>query len=313
MRPVFPLHVFLVTAYIAIGLLSPAWAQQKPFSFGVIADMPGGLQGQAKLQEAIAEADEDNLAFIVVQGIKASQESCGDTVYTERHKLLNNAENGLIVTLAASDWTNCKSSEGRPASIERLNRIREIFFSEKFSLGDSKLPVLHQSITPKFSAYSENVRWRIRNVLFATINLPANNNNYLPEAGRNSEFEDRAIANRDWLRRLFSYAKQKRLDGIVLFSDGNPLAIPSPETLKKLRGQRDGFKEIRQQLTKLTAEFPGKVLIIHSQDQDPSTAEDKIVWRKNLGELAVATHWTKITVGAKSPTLFAVANDAPER
>lgn len=313
MRPVFPLHVFLVTAYIAINLLSPAWAQQKPFSFGVIADMPGGLQGQAKLQEAIAEADEDNLAFIVVQGIKASQESCGDTVYSERHKLLNNAENGLIVALAASDWTNCKSSEGRLASIERLNRIREIFFSERFSLGDSKLPVIHQSITPKFSAYSENMRWRIRNVLFATINLPANNNNYLPEAGRNSEFEDRAIANRDWLRRLFSYAKQKRLDGIVLFSDGNPLAIPSLETLKKLRGQRDGFKEIRQQLTKLTAEFPGKVLIIHSQDQDPSTAEDKIVWRKNLGELAVSTHWTKITVSAKSPTLFAVANDAPER
>ena len=44
----------------------------------------------------------------------------------------------------------------------------------------------------KFRAYSENARWEIGNVMFATFNLPANNNHYRIEAN-NVTNNDRGI------------------------------------------------------------------------------------------------------------------------
>ena len=42
----------------------------------------------------------------------------------------------MIVAPAGSDWTECKNSAGKRNPIERLNRMRELFFGEPRSLGD---------------------------------------------------------------------------------------------------------------------------------------------------------------------------------
>jgi len=132
-------------------------------------------------------------------------------LYSDRKTLLDEAKNGLIVSLTASDWTECKNAHGRSAAAERLNRLRDLFFVDEFSLGASKIPLVRQSTMPKFRSYVENARWEVDNVLFATINLPAANNHYRTDAGRNSEFEDRLIANRDWLHRIFMFAAHRKI------------------------------------------------------------------------------------------------------
>jgi len=104
--------------------------------------------------------------------------------------------------------------------------LRDLFFSDEFSFGASKLPVIRQSVAVKFRSYGENARWEFGNILFATINLPADNNHYLPDAGRNSEFEDRAIANRDWLQRVFTFAARKKWKGLYCFAMAT--RFPSP-------------------------------------------------------------------------------------
>jgi hypothetical protein len=280
-----------------------AIADTREFSFGVIAHpFKAAPNDEAVLRKAIDETDADDLAFVVANGIKAGSEPCTDRIYSTRKELLNSAKNGLIVSLASSDWSDCRHPDGKSAAIGRLNRLRELFFSDELSLGDSKIPLVRQSATAKFRSYGENARWEIGGVMFATINLPENNNRYLFEAGRNSEFEDRLVANRNWLHRVFTYAELRKSDAIVFFCDGNPM-VPAPRGTVR----HDGFAETRQQIMALAGKYSGKVLIIHGRTNlKPGTSTD-IVWHSNLGVLATAAPWIKVTVDSSVPTLFTVA------
>lgn len=283
-----------------------ASAQPGEFSFGVIAPAFKTTSEETVLQDAIIEADADNLAFVVANGIKSSTEPCSDRIYNRRKLLLSEAKNGLILSLAASDWANCKRENGKSAAMERLSRLRDLFFSDEFSLGDSKIPVVRQSATPKFREYGENARWKFSDILFASINLPANNNHYLGAAGRNSEFEDRLVANRDWLQRIFTVAKRRKLAAIVLFCDGNPVSRQNFPSHSGLNQKRDGFAETRREITALAARFSGKVLIVHAQTEPGSTSLNTITWHDNLGEVNAGTGWVKFTVNPASPALFTI-------
>lgn len=295
---------------IACGALTQALtatAGLRDFSFGVIGHPFKTATTESVLWEAIAETDSEKLAFVVANGVKASAEPCTDEIYIRRKELLNTAKNGVIVSLAASDWTECKSANGRSAAIGRLNRLRDLFFADEFSIGGIRIPITRQSTTAKFRSYGENARWVIGSTMFATINFPENNNNYLSAAGRNSEFEDRLVANRDWLNRVFTNARRKNLEGIVLFCDGNPFAASSRSAVR-----RDGFAEARQQIAALAAKFPGKVLLIHGQKKPQPDSSPTIVWHGNLGVLEAGSPWIKLDVNPDSPTLFAVAADNVE-
>ncbi|WP_025918384.1 hypothetical protein [Herminiimonas sp. CN] len=288
---------------LASVLLTPSAvaAAARNFDFGVIAHAVESGADDNRLQQAINASNEDNLAFVVANGIKSGTESCSDAVYARSRASFVRAENALIVSLAASDWVNCKAKNGKSIAIERLNRLRELFFSDDASFGNISIALIRQSSSAKFPSYAENTRWEYGNVLFATVNLPADNNHYLPDAGRNSEFEDRAIANREWLERIFIHAAQRKNRAVVLFSDGNPLIVPNAAKLAKLRGRRDGFIEVRRQLAAQAKKFPGKVLLLHGQAQGQP---DTIDWQANLGSMGVRSGWVKIRVQPSSRTLF---------
>jgi hypothetical protein len=295
----------ILKGLLALGVVAQAcgaMAATGAYSFGVIAHPFRATGDETVLRDAIAETDADNLAFVVANGIKANTESCSDALYNARKSLLDSAGNGLVVSLAASDWTDCKDSNGKPAAIGRLTRLRELFFSDEMSMGATRIPLVRQSATAKFRSYGENARWEFGNVMFATINLPENNNHYLAAAGRNSEFEDRLVANRYWLNRVFTYAKLKKLRGIVLFCDANPMSRQNRSGLK-----RDGFGEVRQQISALAAKFPGKVLLVHGHTGDAPGTSSGIVWRNNIGVLETGSPWIKLRVNPSNPTLFAVA------
>jgi hypothetical protein len=304
-----PLRPALLLALALTAGCGAAQAETANFSFGVIAHVFRSGADETPLRDAISETDADNLAFVVANGIKASSEPCTDKLYNQRKALLNSAKNGLIVSLSASDWVACKTSADRSAAAERLSRIRDLFFSDEFSFGDSKIPLIRQSTSPKFRSYVENARWEIGNVVFATINLPAANNHYLAEGGRNSEFEDRQIANREWLQRIFLNASQKKSDAVVLFCDGDPLATQRHRVFD-FNVKRDGFSEIRQKISSHAAHFEGKVLVIHGPRGSSSPHPASIVWQHNLGDLEIPGGWLKITVNPANPKLFELGKPA---
>lgn len=281
-----------------VAQAASAAAQNGDFSFAVISHAVKTAADESALRNAIDASDADNLAFVVVNGIKAADEPCSDKLYKHRTALLHEAKNGLIVSLAASDWAECRNEIGKSAAMGKLSLLRELLFSDDFSLGGSRIPLVRQSTIAKFRGFPENARWEIGDVMFATINLPRNNNHYVSDAGRNSEFEDRLVANRDWLRRIFIYAARRKLDGIVFFCDGNPLPEP-----KKGMARRDGYTEIRREITTLTARFPGKVLLVHSQGAAQSPV---LNWRRNLGELGTGSATVKLKVSQSSAEMFTV-------
>lgn len=308
-RRTLPVQLALLLALAAN--CSAALAETPGFSFGVIAHVFRSNADESALRSAIGETDADNLAFVVANGIKAGSEPCTDKLYGQRKALLSSAKNGLIVSLSASDWVTCRTTADRSAAIERLSRIRDLFFSDEFSFGDSKIPLIRQSTSPKFRSYVENARWEIGNVVFATINLPAANNHYLAEGGRNSEFEDRQIANREWLQRVFLNASQKKSDAVVLFCDGDPLATQRHRVFD-FNVKRDGFTEIRQRINSHAAHFEGKVLVIHGPHGTASPNPANIVWQRNLGDLEVPAGWLKVTVDPASPKLFELGKPADQ-
>lgn len=240
------------------------------------------------LSEFLQHANTAKPSFVVLNGIRNAKEPCHDDVYRRRSKVVAESGVPVIVSLTASDWARCRNEMGRSNSQDRLRFLREVLFEKDLAQHAKSLPVVQQSTAAVYRQYSENIRWEWYGVLFATMNLPSNNNHYLSAAGGNNEFEDRLIANRHWLRRVFNQAKYRKMKAIVLFVDGNPMVVPT-----KVKGKetRDGFLEMRKHLTSLAGKYPGKILLVHNQE-----GSGKIVWRRNFGIVGVSRHALDIAV-----------------
>jgi len=279
----------------AILLVSSAQAVPKGqgFSFAVIGQLAGG--SDAGLHDALRQAGHSD--FIVVNGLRPRSEACGDGMYQRRKHLLEESGKAVVIALAARDWAECRSESGESAAQERLNHLRGLLFDGDHAARTKKLPLVRQSAAARFRDHPENASWEHHRILFATINLPSNNNHYLSAAGRNYEFEDRLVSNRAWLQRLFSQAKRHKMRAIVLFADANPLVVPMRANNRPEK--RDGFAEVRKQLQTLAARFPGRILLVHGQ---PSSSG--IVWRDNLGTLGAGRGRISVTVVPAASNMF---------
>lgn len=289
-------------ATVVAGLLATAPARaQTPFMFGVVGNTFTDTEHESLLIKSLSEADSVRFPFVVVNGIKAAGESCSDGLYQQRRDILSLAETPVMVSLTAADWTGCNNQHSQSIATERLGHVRDVFFNDTVSLGQHTLPVVRQSVSPQFRRFAENTRWESHGVLFATLNIPAPNNHWIKDGGRNSEFEDRSIANIDWLNRVFLLANVKKSPGIVLFSDANFLATRAPfQSL--LHEERDGFTEIRQHLLKLAATYKGQILLVHSQTGDKNPPE--IQWTGKIGQIAIQSPWMAIHVTPSTSGVF---------
>ena len=281
--------------------------------FGVIGHS-FAAPGDERFKKALAETADKSIAFVVVTGIKASNEPCGDKLYQERRDLVDKVRRPVIVLPAGSDWTECRNTAGRTNAVERLNRMRELFHGEPSSLGVKKLPLTRLSMSPRFRSYAENAHWSVDKVLYATVNMPANNNHYLAAAGRNSEYEDRLVANRFWLNRLFTLARRDKADAIVLFSEGDLKPLLAEPTglrglLRRTPATQDGFSSMRRQVQALAQRFKGKVLLVDSAAL-PKKGEPAIEWRGNVGHVSVGGEAVEVNVTPGAKALFTLKDAA---
>lgn len=265
--------------------------------------------GDKRIRQTLAEIDDEPLAFVVVTGVKAAGEPCSDKLYQQRRDLVDATRRPVVVLPAGSDWTECRNSAGRSNAIERLNRMRELYYGEATALGKPKLALTRLSTSPRFRSYAENAHWLVGKVLYATLNLPANNNHYLTEAGRNSEYEDRLVANRFWLNRLFAIARRDKLDALVLFSEGDLKAFSQPTGLRALLRsalpENDGFAETRRQVLTLAQKFRGKVLLVDSGHLGKG-ARPAIAWQGNVGHLSAGPQAVEVAVDPGAKALFKI-------
>src|SRR5262249_36525471 len=106
--------------------------------------------------------------------------------------------------------------------VERLSRLRELFFVDDQSLGRRRLKLERQSDDPRYTKFRENARWRVGPVLFATIHVVGSNNNLGRTPEQDAEYRERNAANLAWLKEIFAAAKRDGSSAVAIFMQANP-------------------------------------------------------------------------------------------
>ena len=281
------------------------------FSFALIGDAPYGEREEWLVALLLEQIDRESVAFVIHDGdLKSGDESCADEVLEARRALLDRSRRPLVYVPGDNEWTDChRPSNGGFNPVERLEKLRELFFNDDKSLGEERIRLTRQSETARFRSYRENVRWEHGGILFVGMNVPGSNNNWRTEAGRNGEWEDRLQANRAWLARAFEIARQRKMPGIVIAMQADP------DFENKVRGRRDGYSEFKSQLASLAAGFTGRVLIVHGDghifrhDQPLRGTDGKPlanVERVETFGTPFVLNWVQVNVDPASPKVFSV-------
>ena len=282
--------------FAAVALLACCAASGAGFSFALTGDTPYGPSEEASFATMLRDIDYEDLAFVVHIGdFKNGWTSCGDAVFAQRREMLSASRHALVYLPGDNEWTDCwRGFAGGYDPLERLARLREMFFRGPVSLGMRPLALARQSDDPAAPAYPEHVRWIQRNVLFAGFNIPGGDNN----SGRMpQEFAQRDAAARDWLRQAFALARRERLAAVVVLIHANPF-------LNSLRPRR-GYAGFLELLAGETANFDGQVLLVHGDTHhyridrplhDPNTRRPL----ENLTRVEVfgspQTNWVRVRV-----------------
>jgi hypothetical protein len=296
----------LLQSLFFCGVMLATHAHAEPFHFAVLMHVLQDSDDENELRIALESAQAASPTFIVVNGMRSKREPCTDRLYRQRTALLESSVTPVVLSLAGDDWITCRDRQNRPAPTAWLNLLRDQVYGDISWSGGKHIPLRRQSAITAFKNYAENTRWSIDTILFATLNVPANNNNYLASAGGNSEFEDRQIANRDWLHRLQTQAQRERKTHIVLFCDGNPL----PDARRKTE-PRDGYVELRQQLKNLAEKSGLKIVVIQGSTLATEKNSGSIIWNGQLGYVNLSRGINMIAVDPTAETTFSIAADEP--
>jgi hypothetical protein len=151
-------------------------------------------------------------------------------VYLRVREIFGTFDKPLVYTPGDNEWTDChRLLAGAYDPLERLQKIRSLFFGQAESFGKQKIAVQSQRSDAHHARHVENLRWTHGKVSFATLHLVGSNNNWQPELPSVSEFAAREEANLAWLRDTFATAKARSDIAIVLAMQADTFfADPGP-------------------------------------------------------------------------------------
>ncbi|MEO0315842.1 MAG: hypothetical protein RI928_2298 [Pseudomonadota bacterium] len=216
--PDLPLLVSRIFSALALtsALIIPGAGFAQSFTFAAIGDVPYGPHEE--FASLIEKLNGQPLAFTLHVGdIKSGSTVCSDETFLKVRELFEQFDRALIYTPGDNEWTDChRVNNGRYDPLERLEKIRQLFFASNESLGKQRMTLQTQSSQKSFVTFVENRRWSQGKVRFATLHLVGSNNNLQPGLPSSSEFAAREHANIAWLRETFAEAKANADAAVVL-------------------------------------------------------------------------------------------------
>jgi hypothetical protein len=179
------------------------------FHFAVMGDTPYNEREERAFVAMIERVNREPVDFVIHVGdIKGGGNSpCTDELYRTRRAQFDRSAHPFIYTPGDNEWTDCRRrSNGAMDPLERLAKLREVFFASSESLGTSHIATRMQSacLAPPVAgcgcgAYPENRLWTHAGVTFVTLNVPGDDDNTGHEAASDAEAKCRFEANRRWL------------------------------------------------------------------------------------------------------------------
>lgn len=261
-----PLRPRWLLVLLAASLAPIAALRAEPFAFAALGCMPYASRPDSarRFARVITEINRVAPAFTVHMGdINGSDELCTDALLERRRDDFNQFDGPLIYTPGDNEWTDTHSEKaGRYDPLERLAKLRTLFFAEERSLGRWPIALTTQRRDPRFSAYVENARWTVQGVVFATVHVVGSGNNHRPSsASAMTEWRERDAANEAWIRATFAAARSSNAPAIACFFQANPFAAD-----KGRQGYAAGFERTLRTFEAEAAAFGKPVLLVHADE-----------------------------------------------
>ncbi|HXE38698.1 MAG TPA: metallophosphoesterase [Azonexus sp.] len=279
-------------------------AGAETWHFGLIGDVPYSNHERAELPLMLSVIADSQVDFIAHIGdFKHGAARCDDSVFEDRYRLFNNSRVPFIFVPGDNEWSDCdRLSNGAYDPLERLAKLRHLFWADDFSLGMQKLGLERQP-----GNYVEHSRFRLGPVLFVTLNLPGGNNNYGMADRPSAEFQARNPAVLAWLADSFAVARRDQLAGIVLLLQANPSFRHFSQGLA-----HRGYRAFLENLQRETMNFSGQVVVVHGDshmsriDHPLRDGQGKVL--TNFTRVETFGYplmgWTRGTIDTDSPGLF---------
>ena len=232
------------TFALVLSFCSHATAAQ--FAFAALGDTPYTRDEEPQFISMIAEMNRQPLALVLHVGdFKDARSECSDALYLQRREWFQLSHHPFFYTPGDNEWTDCgRAYWARHAPLERLAKLRELFFASDSSLGQRTLHAERQHDR----GHPEHMRWHIEDIVFATLNIPGPDNN---RASMADESRQRTAALIDWMRDTFRIARSRALPGIVLATQANIWSGSS------------AYTRILETLAAEAQRYSGHVLVIH--------------------------------------------------
>ncbi len=198
-----------------------------------MGDLPYTGEDEQKFPSLMRALNDAPLAFVVHMGdiesdargyavFRTGAMPCTDQAFAARKSLFGTSKHPFILTPGDNDWTDCRYAAPAFDPVERLGRLRDVFFQGDRSLGQHTLALTRQSSDPRYAKYRENALWTYGGVLFVTLHSVGSNNNLGVNAEGDAEFAERNTANLAWLKHAFERAQRDGDRAIMILTQANP-------------------------------------------------------------------------------------------
>jgi hypothetical protein len=249
--------------------------------------------------------DGERLEFIVHVGdFKSGSTPCTDELFAERLADMNGSANPIVYTPGDNEWTDCRrKNAGQMDPLERLARLRQMFFADEWSLGRRRIRTQVQSECLERNAgvcacgpYPENRAWMHGGIRFVTLNIPGSDNNVGFDAASDAEAKCRNEANRQWLERAAAASESGNERALAVFIQADPW-----ET-RHLAVYAGFLAQLKAAATRLRK----PVLFVHGDSHvyrfDTPFGIPYLARLETYGSPQVG--WVRVTVDANDPQVF---------
>jgi hypothetical protein len=256
--------IFLPLVWVLISTTSFG---QSAFSFVALGDLPYGTPERSgpPYRALIDRINQIEPAFSVHVGdIKSGSTLCSDEEFAQQKTHFQRFKGAVFYTPGDNEWTDChRVNNGGFDPLERLGKIRQVFFTPGLSLGLNPIKASNQSsVQPQYGQFIENMRWIHHKVLFVTLHIVGSNNNLESrDMAAVREFFERDSANVAWIRASFEQAIQMQAYAMVVSFQADVL---EGKTVWEDFPGWSGFRQsIGDTLLPLAQRWGKPVLIVH--------------------------------------------------
>ena len=331
----------LVAAIFSLVYVGIAHAQNQKFQFAAIGDTSYSKVAEQELERLMAALNKETLAFVVHVGDFEADPTpyqrnpdkvtmpCTDENFQKVLTTFQKSANPFILTPGDNDWSDCVKLKARKFDpMERLTKVRAMFFPKGRSLGQKTIAVDSQAKEADFKPYRENLMWSLNGVTFATLHIVGSNNNKGVTPEMDVEHTERTKANIAWIKKAFADAKAKNSVGLVLFTQANPgfetqwtssllrrYFLRFPQVKAPEKRAPSGYDEILDALAEEMETYKKPTLFVHGDTHmfhvsKPLLSNKTKRFFENFTRVETFgdpdTHWVRITVDPSKPELFTI-------